>query len=98
MALQPHQLLQLRADTLAVYRVFVNTYGADTGSSVNGGPIWRASDSGHLAAGAVEADRLKTFADAHLSAHARDGRARSVFLELREMGSASTAAVDTGVA
>jgi hypothetical protein len=96
MALQPHQLLQLRSDVLRVYREFVTVYGGDTGSSVNGGPIWVASDSGFLAAGAIEATRLKVFADAHLTAHASDGRARDIFIELHAMGRASTSVVDTG--
>src|SRR5262245_53761040 len=94
----PKLLAHLHGDTLAVFRLFTNTYGGDTGSSVNGGPIWISADSGLISAGSIEAARLKTFADGLLPAHTRDGRARDIFLQLRSMGKASSAAVDTGPA
>src|SRR5262249_48604795 len=96
MVFTPYKLARLHDDTLNLYRIFVTTYGGDTGSSISGGPIWISADSGLISGGSIEAARLKVFADGNLSAHALDGRARDCVLWLRSMGKASTAVVDTG--
>jgi hypothetical protein len=90
MALTPYQLNQLHDDVDRIYfRYFIPIYGGDSGG-------WVASDSGILAPASVEAARLKVFADAHLTAHRQDGRARDIFIRLAAMGKTSSATVDTG--
>jgi hypothetical protein len=92
MALTPKQLYQLlNKDVNRVFEIFTTQYNSDTGQ-------WIASDSGILAPTSVEAARLKTFADAHLTEHHADGRARDIWLRLKLMGKTSSSTVDTGTA
>jgi hypothetical protein len=92
MALQPHQLSQLLDDVNDVYSgYFLPVCGGDTGVQ-----LWICADSGGTSLPAAEAARLKGYADAHLTAHRQDGRARDIFIRLAQMGNVSSATVDTG--
>jgi hypothetical protein len=90
MSLDPRQLNQLHDDVNRVYfQYFLPIYGGDTGP-------WIVADSGGASAPAVEAARLKVYADAHGTAHRLDGRMREIAIRLALMGKATSASVDTG--
>jgi hypothetical protein len=97
MSMTPKQWYDFHQKVVTVYTDFVTRYGGDTGSLVGPGGIWISADSGFLADGAVEAERLRVLSAAHQSANLYgNALAHDSNNLLRKMGRGTSLLTDTG--
>jgi hypothetical protein len=96
MTYTPFQWRNFHDRVLDLWRVFVASYGADTGAHTIGGGKWICADSG-TAKEATEAERLRTLAAAHAAgAMTGNGNTRDSVIKLRAMGCGGSLPTDTG--